>query len=395
MRVLVVAGIATGLVWLALHYRRSAAQPPQLRYHPSPLLDHLLGACPILREPFRPTPWAFNRHWQLALLAWREARAAPFAFDTHEHVGLPDGGTTSLDWAGLDDPATDATTPTVLVLPTICGDGRSMGRLVRSLRRLLGWRVVVCNRRGHGDLPLTTPRISTLGATADLRAQLAQVRRRVPAAPLYALGSSAGSALLVRWLGEEGIDAPVVAAVALCPGYDTTRAFHRIHRVYDRYLVRALRRYFLDRHAAILRTLPGYEHVRASRTVGELHDRQYALAGFASADDFHRHTNPMVVAHDVRVPLLILNAADDPVCPLANVREHEMLVHDVRDALLVLTARGSHCAFLEGWRPRSWAHRLVADYLRAVHAHAVRTDAERPDVSNHAPTVRYSPPPCP
>ena len=391
MTTLVVIGVGAGFVGLALHYRRSAARPPELRYRPSPLIDHLLDTCPILREPFRPTPWAFNRHCQLAVLAWREARAAPFAFDAREHLTLADGGTTSLDWAGLDDRALGATTPTVVVLPTICGDGPSMRRLVRSLRRRLGWRIVVCNRRGHGDLPLTTPRISTLGATADLRTQLAHVRRRVGTAPLYALGSSAGSALLVRWLGEEGVAAPVIAAVALCPGYDTTRAFHRIHRVYDRYLVRALRRYFLERHSAILRALPKYEHVRASRTVGELHDRQYALAGFASADDFHRHTNPMAVAHDVRVPLLILNAADDPVCPLANVREHETLVADVRDALLVLTARGSHCAFFEGWRPRSWAHRLIADYLRAVHEHAMRADADWPDVSNRG----YAPPPCP
>lgn len=372
MTAVVVAGVVTACVagcgLLALHYRRNAARPPDLAYRPSPLIDHLLVACPILRERFRPTAWAFNRHLQLAVLALREMRTAALAFDESERLTLADGGTTSLEWAGLDDPAVDATTPTLVILPTICGDGQSVRRLVRALRRRLGWRVVVCNRRGHGALPLTTARVSTLGSTADLRAQLAHVRRRLPETPLYAIGASAGSGLLVRWLGEEGAAAPIAAAVAYCPGYDTTRAFHRIHRAYDRYMVRALRRYFLERHAPALRTVPGYDDVLASRTVGEFHDRQYTLAGFASAAEFHRHTNPMVVAGDIRVPLLIVNAADDPVCTLENVREHRELVTSVTDCLLVLTARGSHCAFFEGWRPRSWAHRVIADYLRAVHA---------------------------
>jgi predicted alpha/beta-fold hydrolase len=329
----------------------------------------VLASCPALRERVRPPFWAFNRHLQLGLLAWQNARTAPLAFDGTDILTLADGGTVSLEWLGLDDPAAVDATPTVVILPTICGDGQSLRRTVRALRRRLGWRVVVCNRRGHGTLPLTAPRFSTLGSTADVRAQLDHIRRRVPAAPLYALGVSAGTALLVRHLGEEGEGTPFAAAIAYCPGYDTTRAFHRIHRLYDRYLLRAMRRYFLERHADTLRDHPSYAAMSASRTVGEFHDRQHGFAGFASVGDFHHHTNPMSVARAVRIPLLILNAADDPVCVVENVDEHRELFDAVPDSILVLTARGSHCAFFEGpWRPRSWAHRLIAEYLDAVHA---------------------------
>ena len=180
---------------------------------------------------------------------------------------------------------------------------------------------------------------------------------------------SAGTALLVRHLGEEGERTPFTAAVAYCPGYDTRRAFHRVHRLYDRYLLRAMRRHFLERHTDVLGHHPSYAQMAASRTVGEFHDRQYDFAGFATLDDFHQCTNPMAVARAVRVPLLILNAADDPVCVIENVDEHRDLFAAVPDSLLVLTARGSHCAFFEGsWRPRSWSHRLIAEYFRAVHA---------------------------
>jgi predicted alpha/beta-fold hydrolase len=370
-----IALAAAALLAFALYYRRRAARPPELVYQHAPhgngaprseLIGHLLRTCPTLTQPFRPPLWAFNRHLQLALLAWRDRRTGPLQFDRSESFTLADGGTVSLEWVGLDDPPT---TPTVVILPTICGDGQTLRRTVHGLRRRLGWRIVVCNRRGHGTLPLTSPRFSTLGATDDVRAQLARIRARVPASPLYGLGISAGSGLLVRYLGEEGARTPLAAGIAYCPGYDTTRAFHRIHRAYDRYLIGAVRRYFVERHADVLRDRPGYADILASRTVGEFHDRQHAFAGYASMDEFHRRTNPMVVAADIAVPFLTLNAADDPICTLANVEEHRDLFAHVTDSLLVLTARGSHCAFLEGhWRPRSWAHRLISEYFGAVHA---------------------------
>jgi len=365
MTFLAIGLVACAAAFRAYRHRVSGAHPPELVFRPTALLAHLHASCPTLREPYRPPWWSANRHLQLALLAWHDGRTPPLGFDRTDTLTLPDGGTVSLDWLGLADAAT---TPTLVVLPTICGDGQSIRRTVLDLRHRLGWRIVVCNRRGHGTLPLTTPRFSTLGATDDVRAQLARIRANVPDAPLYGLGVSAGSGLLVRYLGEEGARTPLAAGIAYCPGYDTTRAFHRVSALYDGYLLRAVRRHFVERHAAARAFRPGHDAIMRSRTIGALHDNQYAFAGFASAADYHAATNPMLVADAIRVPILILNAADDPICTLANVDEHRGLFTRVPESLLVLTRRGSHCAFFEGhWRPRSWAHRLIGEYLAAVH----------------------------
>ena len=64
--------------------------------------------------------------------------------------------------------------------------------------------------------------------------------------------------------------------------------------------------------------------------------------------------------------MMIINAADDPVCVVENVLDHVAAVRRMPDALLVRTARGSHCAFFEGWLARSWANRLMAKYLLAA-----------------------------
>ena len=375
------AAALVALALLAIHYLLTAARPPNLHYRPTARAEQILAGCPSLGRRYWPTPWCFNGHLQLALLSYREAHEPPLAFDRRERLQLPDGGTVSLEWLGSERTADG--TPVLVVLPTLCGDGQSLRGFARAMLVRLGWSVVVLNRRGHGDLPLTAPCFNMFGSTGDLRAQLRHIREWAPASPLYAVGLSAGSGLLVRYLGEEGENALVAAGVALCPGYDTTRAFTRVHRAYDRYLLRLLREYFLERHQAALQSIAGYADVLASRSIADFQERGFRLFGFASAAEYHRQTNPMEVMHGIRVPLLVLNSADDPVCVVENVHEHLDVVETVPDTLIALTARGSHGAFFEGvLRPESWACRVIAEYLTAVHAAlADTTKPASPDVA--------------
>src|SRR5262250_3190271 len=161
-----------GLVLIGTHYLLTAARRPLLYYQRSPLVERIFAGCPSLRGRFWPTPWCFNRHLQLALMALRDACEAPLSFDHTARLRLPDGGTVSVEWAGLEGSAPADPTPVLIVLHTVCGDGRGLRRFVRAMRTRLGWHVAVLNRRGHGDLPLTTPRFNTLGSTDDLREQL-------------------------------------------------------------------------------------------------------------------------------------------------------------------------------------------------------------------------------
>ena len=112
-----------GLALFALYYRTRAARPPELIFRRSPLIDQLLASCPILVERFRPPLWGFNRHLQLAFLAWRDARTAPMRFDRTESLTLADGGTVSLEWLGLDDPTTRGD-----AAPARVEDARAAGR---------------------------------------------------------------------------------------------------------------------------------------------------------------------------------------------------------------------------------------------------------------------------
>lgn len=321
-------------------------------------------ACPSLAGGCAPPRWARNAHVQNALTVWRDRAAGPVAWDLEERLVVGDGGTVSIQWLGLDEPAG---TPVVLVLHTICGSGQGSARLLTSLRRQLGWVVAACNRRGHAGLALTAPEINTMGSTADLRAQIAAIQARRPGAPLYGIGVSAGSGLLVRYLGEEGDASPLKAAVAVCPAYDIRDAFRDVHAGYDAFLSRRLIGFFLRRNAAVLGSVRGFETCAASRSMAEFHDRLWPLAGHRSREAYYEASNPMVVADRVTTPTLVINAADDPVCAQRNVHRHLERMQRLARMTLVVTRHGSHCGFFDGERARgSWAERAIAEYIRAA-----------------------------
>jgi len=306
-----------------------------------------------------------NSHVQNVLTVWRGDSAPPLAWDLEERLTMPDGGTVSIQWLGLDAPEG---TPVLVVLHTITGSADGLRRFIAAVHARLGWVVAACNRRGHGGLELTAPQINTMGSTDDLRRQIVAIESRRPSAPLYGVGVSAGSGLLVRYLGEEAASSRLRAAVALCPAYDIRDAFHFAHRGYDRYLTRKMVQFFLDRNKAVLGGIDGYELCATSTSMAEFHDRLYPLAGFESREAFYVGSNPMEVARDVVAPVLVINSADDPVCVERNVHRHLGDMQQLSRMTLALTPRGGHCGFFETPRgPDSWSDRAIAEYLEAAH----------------------------
>jgi len=343
---------------------------PQVICHDNSRNRELVAALPVLHADFRPTPWLFNAHAQLIFYSLRKVsqqrrqRRSPL-YDHRETLTMRDGGLTALYWCGHDLPAE---TPTIVVLHTITGSPDSMAELVRDLRIGTGWRVVLCLRRGHADLPLVTPRMHLFGCTDDLREQLDVIRTRFPDSPLYAVGSSAGSGLLVRYLGEVGEAAPFRASVAYCPGYDTDKGLDGVHPRYSRMMAKKLLRQFITPNLprlAHLRTLP---RLQAAEDLASLHRALYELAGHDDYAAYDRASNPMRVFERIRVPLLVLNAEDDPVCRIGNVDPWLDTLRAMPNVILVTTAEGSHCAHYEGWAARSWSARLMTDYFRQMQA---------------------------
>ena len=355
--------LALAFINLALYYLVLVVKKPSLNYQKNEFNQSIVDHTPSLTKPYFPTPWLFNTHAQLIALGFIKGFSKPLKYDRQDVLTMEDGGHVSVDWLGLELPKT---APTMLILHTISGNPQSMRGIVRYVREHLGWRVALCVRRGHGELGLSTPSFNTMGNTDDFRAQIAHIQSHFPDSSLYATGVSAGSGVLAHYLGLAGKNTPIKAAVAFCPAYDMRNAFSRAVPFYSKMMTKKLHRLFITPNEATFRHLESYESLKATEDMHEFHQHLYGVAGNSSTNEYMKHSNPSEVFDKIKIPLLILNAKDDPVCHIDNVYEHQHRMEAMDNVILVLTERGSHCAYLEGFRAKSWANRMIKEYFTSL-----------------------------
>lgn len=316
-----------------------------------------------LQQNYRPTPWLFNGHMQMLFLSARKNNVGQ-AYDHIEQLTMSDGGQTALAWIGYKLPSN---TPTIALLHTLTGSPQSMQELALDLHNTTGWRVVLCVRRGHADLPLTQPLFNIFGSVTDLHEQLGIIHARLPESALYGVGSSAGSGLLVRYLGTMGQETRLRAAFAYSPGYNTDTGFDHIQPFYSRYMAKKLLRKFVEPHAKNIAHLPTFNRLRNAQDLSEFNRHAFEFAGYSSFEEYAHDINPMRVFTHISIPMMILNAEDDPVCNIQNAAPYLDTMRKMPNLILVTTTHGSHCAHYEGWRAKSWAGRLIGQYLKTVH----------------------------
>ena len=343
----------------------SGAEQPKMYYDPQGSSSAVLEKLPQLQQKYRPTPWLSNTHAHLLYFDVVKKRRIQLEYDRIDQLTMQDGGVTAVAWYGLDLPVE---TPTIVVLHTITGNLASMRELVRDLHQHTGWRIALCLRRGHADLPLPVPKMSLFGPTSDLQEQVAYIQQQFPDSCLYAVGSSAGTGLLVRYLGEQGLDTPFKAAFALCPGYNTELGFDNIHPFYSKVMTKKLFKTFIHPYVQTWQPVASLPKVLAVKTLAEFEKSYFEMAGFQDYASYTQAINPIHVFENVKIPLMVLNSEDDPVCHIKNFEPYKSLIQRMDNVIVVTTKKGSHCGFYEGFtQTRSWAAKLMADYLK-LHA---------------------------
>jgi predicted alpha/beta-fold hydrolase len=288
-----------------------------------------------------------------------------------ERVTLADGDFVDLDWS---DGGTPAGAPTLLVLHGLEGSSKShyaLGLLAGARAR--GWRGVVLNFRSCSGEMNRLPRLYHSGDTGDLDAIVRLLVARDPRARLGAVGVSLGGNVLLKWLGEQGADAPraMVGGVGISVPFDLTACAHALDRgfckvVYTANFMRTMQRKVVLK----ARDYPGFVDLaaaRRARTFAAYDDAVTApLFGFADAEDYWRRASCRPHLAAIARPALVINAADDPFVPPDAWPEPAELSAHVQP---VVTSRGGHVGFIDGrwpWRSDSWAERRALDFLATV-----------------------------
>ena len=146
------------------------------------------------------------------------------------------------------------------------------------------------------------------GYTSDVREAIKQIKHIRPEAILFNIGISVGSGLLVRYFGEVGNEFD--GGVGVCPGYDIEICLARMQTVYQYILLQSAKKYFLQKNKALLESCNGYNECMSATNMQDFVDNTYSMAGYASKEEYYKHTNPMRVISGIDKPLLIINAED-------------------------------------------------------------------------------------
>jgi uncharacterized protein len=308
---------------------------------------------------FEPAWWCRNAHLQTIFP--NRLRPRPRISFRRERIDLPDGDFLDIDWTPR------RSGPVVLLLHGLQGSSRShyAAGLARAIDRA-GWRAAVMHFRGCSGEPNRLARSYHSGETGDIAYVALHLRAREPRVPFAAVGVSLGGNALLKWLGEVGANAPIVAAVGISVPFLLHRAVDRIEtgfaRLYQWDLLSSLVGALEDKRRRV--ALPIAPVTRFKR-LRDFDDRVTApLHGFRDSAHYYQTCSSRQYLPHIRVPTLLIHAHDDPFMTPDVVPEPHELAPSVA---LEAYPHGGHVGFVGGrwpWRARYYLEERVPEFLR-------------------------------
>ncbi|XP_051136616.1 embryogenesis-associated protein EMB8-like [Andrographis paniculata] len=358
-------------------------QPVTLTFDPSSQLYHrVVSKCKLLHGRYCSTPWLSSPHLQTAFVHY--FGNPPFVDYTRQLFVASDGGTIALDWVGnspcvvdLKSAIADDKSPIIIVIPGLGNAADSAYVKHLSFRMAKSsCRVVVSNHRGLGGAPVTSDRFYTAAWTDDIRAVIDHIHGKYPEAPLFAVGASVGANILVKYLGEDGSNVPLVGAAAICNPWDSLlcdRFLRRrlVQRLYSISLTASLKDY-ANLHADTLSRVSNWEGIKKARCAREFDDAATRiLAKCKTVDAYYRQCSSANYVERVEVPLLCISSMDDPVCTSEAIPWDECRLN--RNVILATTQHGGHLPFFEGSTATSiWWVKVVDEFLSTLISNPIK-----------------------
>jgi uncharacterized protein len=184
-----------------------------------------------------------------------------------------------------------------------------------------GWEACVVISRGCSNTSITSTVLYNARATWDIRQTVKWLRKKFPNRPLFGAGFSLGGNILLNYLGEEGENCEMQAAVVFSAVWNNEVASKGLQRgwwnreVYNRALGTNMKKLF-EKHVDQISKNPriDLDKVRGSKYLFEF-DRyvQGPTWGYPTEGAYYRDASSIDASMGIRIPLLAIHAEDDPV----------------------------------------------------------------------------------
>lgn len=231
-----------------------------------------------------------------------------------------------------------------------------------------GWDVLAWNYRGCSGEMNRLPRFYHSGASEDLHAVIEHALARHSAAEVDLIGFSLGGNMTLKYLGERADHSPRLhRAVTFSVPCDLACSSKTLGTLFNRsvYMKR-----FIDSLAGKIRAkqpmfpdLLDPTRLRGVRTFKQFDDRYTApLHGFRDAEDYWARSSSRQFLSRIRIPTLLVNAANDPFLGPGCYPREEAAASD--HFHLEIPATGGHVGF-PGGGSESWLERRTVEFLNS------------------------------
>ena len=211
-----------------------------------------------------------------------------------------------------------------------------------------GWHVLRANMRGAGDGEALCAKLYNAGLDGDLLAVLKRAASLVPR--LGVVGFSLGGNLTLLAAGRRRAELPaaVRALAAVCAPLDLAACADALERpdngLYEYYFMRSLVATY-RRRQALLPHLYEAGRERRVRSVRAFDERITApYGGYRDAAEYYARSSSGPWLASIDRPTLIVNAADDPMVPVASTQHWPLPASGVVSR--ETTSTGGHVGFV-------------------------------------------------
>ncbi|MGZ8237196.1 MAG: hydrolase [Methylobacter sp.] len=325
----------------------------------------------FIKKAFKPAWWLSNSHLQTIYPALLRKTPDPPDY-RRERLTTPDYDFIDIDYCGTGNQ------PLIILIHGLTGSSQS--DYIKGLQSALlkqGFRSAALNFRGCSGQSNNRARSYHSGETEDIHFLYRTLREREPETPLGAVGFSLGGNVLLKWLGEQGEQLHLFAAVAvsvpLLLGPCATKLDKGFAKCYRGRLLNALKVYMRNK-LQHLESIGQSQEALKIKELGDLSainsfwqydDRVVAkLHGFNDVHDYYQRSSSRQYLKSISVPTLVIQAVDDPFMTkevLPGLDEISPHVH------LELTQRGGHVGFVSGsipFKPKYWLEQRIPEFLR-------------------------------
>ena len=322
-----------------------------------------------LQSEFSPAWWLKNTHLQT--LYGSSIRRVPALSLRRERLKTPDHDFIDIDFYGEGD------LPLVILLHGLAGSSQS--NYIKGLQPALleqGFRSVVLNFRGCSGEFNHTSRCYHSGETGDIDFLYRTLRQREPDTLMAGVGFSLGGNVLLKWLGEQGGQLNLFAAVAVSVPFVLSECASKLDtgfsKLYRANLINELKDYIhlkqqylvslgLDKEADKLKQLGDLDKINS---FWQYDDRVVSpLYGFKNVMDYYTQSSSRQFLPAIKVSTLLIQAKDDPFMVPSVM---PTLAELSPSTTLEITERGGHVGFISGVNPlksRFWLEQRIPEFL--------------------------------